>query len=162
MPKHDLLRIARIENRAMVHLKSWIPLRDSPSLLAPSVPAECRLLTIGPREWLLISDTLTISALHDHARDFHEHGVAAAPLSAGLATLLLEGSASRDVLSKSCGLDLHPAHCPVGTCTRTRLAQLPVIIHYTDLKPRFELYIGRSYLSYLQSWLDDTAAGATY
>lgn len=55
------------------------------------------------------------------------------------------------------GLDLHPEHFPADRCTRTRFAQLPAIVHCTDPKPRFDLYVGRSYFAYLQSWLSDAA-----
>jgi sarcosine oxidase subunit gamma len=125
----------------------------------PDVPAGCRLLTMGPTEWLLISDTLAASTLREHALNLRHQGIAAVGLSPGLAALRLEGPAARDMLTQGCGLDLHPASFPMGTCTRTRLAQLPVIIDYVQTKPRFDLYVGRSYRSYLCSWLHDAALG---
>ena len=159
MPNFDAIHISRITTRAIVHLKSWIPARAASLPRPPAVPANCRLLTLAPGEWLLISDTLDETALHEHAVQVHEHGIAAAGPSTGLAALQLEGPAARDVLAKSCGLDLHPSSFPIGTCTRTRLAQLPVIIDFLEASPRFELYVGRSYRSYLESWLTDAAVG---
>jgi sarcosine oxidase gamma subunit len=44
---------------------------------------------------------------------------------------------------------------PAGRCTRTRLAQLAVVVDCIDPAPRFELYFGRSYLKYLHAWLVD-------
>ena len=160
----DALILAPIDSRAIVHLKSWLPapppaLREPTVPAAPGVPTACRLLTIGPTEWLLISDTLAAHTLREHALKLHQQGIAAVGPSPGLAALLLEGPLARDILTQGCGLDLHPASFPLGTCTRTRLAQLPVIIDYVDLKPRFELYVGRSYSSYLCSWLNDAVEG---
>jgi sarcosine oxidase subunit gamma len=114
---------------------------------------------LGPGEWLLISDTLAARTLREHALKLHQQGIAAVGPSPGLAALLLEGPVARDVLTQACGLDLHPVSFPLGTCTRTRLAQLPIIIDYVDTKPRFDLYVGRSYRSYLCSWLRDAALG---
>jgi heterotetrameric sarcosine oxidase gamma subunit len=77
----------------------------------------------------------------------------------GLAAIQVEGAAARDVLANGYGLDLRSPYFALGTCTRTRLAQLPIILDYVDVKPRFELYVGRSYLSHLCSWLCDAAVG---
>jgi sarcosine oxidase, subunit gamma len=159
MRNSNTLHLGHVNTRAIVQLKSWMPGRTSPSLFTLTAPPECRLLALAPGEWLLISDTLAVQTLRDHARHFHQHGIAAADLSPGLSALQLEGPAARDVLSKSCGLDVHPAHFPAGMCTRTRLAHLPVIIECIDVKPRFELYVGSSYCSYLVSWLSDAATG---
>ena len=159
MPDRNAIHISRITTRAIIHLKSWMPARASSSPLGPAAPADCRLLTLAPGEWLLISDTLPAQTLREHARHFREQGIAAASPSAGLAAIQLEGPAARNVLAKSCGLDLHPSSFRIGACTRTRLAQLPVIIDYLEATPRFELYVGRSYRSYLESWLTDAAVG---
>jgi sarcosine oxidase subunit gamma len=158
MRNPDALRINPINTRAKLHLKSWTVGRTSPSLFVPGVKGECRLLTLTAGEWLMISDTFAGHTLHEFTREHvQEQGIAAVNLSQGLAALQLEGSAVRNVLAKSCGLDLHPQHFPVGSCTRTRFAQLPVIIDFIDAKPRFELYVGRSYRSYLTSWLTDAS-----
>jgi sarcosine oxidase, subunit gamma len=159
MRSSDALSVGHINTRAIIQLKSWMPGRTSSGLRAPSVPDECRLLTVAPGEWLLISDTLSALTLSEYGRELHQKGIAAADLSPGLAAIQIEGSAVPGVLTKGCGLDLHPAIFPVGTCTRTRLAQLPVIVEYIDSKPRFELYVGCSYRSYLASWLNDAATG---
>jgi sarcosine oxidase subunit gamma len=159
MPNPGAIQISRITTRAIVHLKSWMPARASSQRLVPTIPTDCRLLTLAPGEWLLISDALPASALREHVHHVREQGFAAVGPSPGLAALELKGPAAWDVLAASCGLDLHPANFPIGSCTRTRLAQLPVIIDYCDAKPRFDLYVGRSYQSCLESWLNDAAAG---
>jgi heterotetrameric sarcosine oxidase gamma subunit len=151
--------VIRERSRVTVQLKSWMPGRTSPSFAAPTVPAACRLLPLAPGEWLLISDTLAAHALREHARHIQQHGIAAVESTPGLAAIQVEGAAALDVLANGCGLDLRSPDFVLGTCTRTRLAQLPIILDYVDVKPRFELYIGRSYLSYMCSWLDDAAVG---
>src|ERR1700722_12297215 len=155
MRDDEAFTITHINGRATLHLKSWIPGRSSPCILPPSATHHCRLLAIAPGEWLLISDTLDAQTLREHASHLREQGIAAVNLSPGLAAIQLEGRATRDVLAKSCGLDLYPKSFPVGTCTRTRLAKLPVFVDYLDEKPRFELYVARSYLPYLCAWLND-------
>jgi heterotetrameric sarcosine oxidase gamma subunit len=159
MDSPGALRIHRITSRVTVQLKSWMPGRTSPSFAAPTVPAACRLLPLAPGEWLLISDTLAAHALREHARHLQAQGIAAVESTPGLAAIQVEGAAARDVLANGCGLDLRSAGFALGTCTRTRLAQLPIILDYVDVKPRFELYVGRSYLSHLCSWLEDAAVG---
>jgi sarcosine oxidase subunit gamma len=81
-------------------------------------------------------------------------GLAALDVSDGMAGLELGGSAARDILSTACALDLHPKAFPAGSCTRTRLAQLPVVIVCTGTA-RYELYVGTSYAPYLEAWLCD-------
>jgi heterotetrameric sarcosine oxidase gamma subunit len=159
MDNPSALQIHRITSRVTVQLKSWMPGRTSPSLSAPTVPSACRLLTLAPGEWLLISDTLAAHALREYVRHSRSHGIAAVESSSGLSAIQVEGAAARHVLANGCGLDLHSPSFALGACTRTRLAQLPVILDYVDVSPRFELYVGRSYLSHLRSWLDDAAEG---
>jgi sarcosine oxidase subunit gamma len=69
----------------------------------------------------------------------------------------VRGSAARELLSKGCGLDLHPESFPAGHCARARFAQIPVVIECLEEPPRFEMTVARSYLQYLQSWLEDAA-----
>jgi sarcosine oxidase subunit gamma len=65
---------------------------------------------------------------------------------------------ARELLSKGCGLDLHPRFFAPDQCARTRFAQIPVVIDCLNGPSRFELYVARSHLSYLHSWLVDAAA----
>ena len=148
--------------RAVLHLKAWTHRPVALPDLASTGGSGLR--TLGPREWLLISDALDgprlLAAVAPVAR---EHGVVAIDLSHGLGGLRLRGEGARDVLSRGCGLDLHPNAFPPGSCTRARLAQLPVVIdHLGPAKnglaaplPCYELYVGVSYVAYLQGWLED-------
>ena len=159
MRNHENLQIARVNSRAILHLRSWMLRHSSPFIIPPSLIQHGRLLTLAPGEWLLISDTLSAQTLHEHARLAREQGIVAVSSSPALAAIRIEGRAARGVLAKSCGLDFHPSIFPVGSCTRTRLAKLPAIVDFVDVKPRFELYVGCSYLAYMCSCLNDASVG---
>ena len=51
-------------------------------------------------------------------------------------------------------LDLDPTCFPPGRCSRTRFADLLVIVRCTRMSA-FELIFGSSYHDYLVAWLDD-------
>jgi sarcosine oxidase subunit gamma len=150
--------VALPPGRAILHLKAWVRAPVSMQSLASSAGGDARLLALAPGEWLMISDSLDGAGLHDlvapHARS---QGIAAVDLSHGMAGLVLNGRAARDLLASGCGLDLHPRSFPEGRCTRTRLAQLAVVIECTNSEPQYELYVGASYLPYLKAWVEDAA-----
>jgi sarcosine oxidase subunit gamma len=128
-------------------------------VIPPGLGGLVRLLLLGPGEWLVVSDMIEGAELHNRLnRHIGREDLAVVDFSCALKTLRVEGPAAREPLSKGCGLDLHPTSFPAGRSTRTRFAQLSVILECTDPTPRFELYVGRSYLTYLHSWLLDAAA----
>jgi sarcosine oxidase subunit gamma len=156
--RDQVLQITPVGTRAVVHLKRWSPEPTLPSLLPAGLGGEIRVLNVGPGEWYVVSDRLDGPTLHERlARYLKDDDIAAADVTCGLKALRIEGPAARKLLTRGCGLDLHPEYFPTGRCTRTRFAQLPVIVHCPDAGPRFDLYVGRSYLAYLQSWLADAA-----
>jgi sarcosine oxidase subunit gamma len=85
------------------------------------------------------------------------HSISAVNLSDALSILRMQGRVAREVLSKGCGLDLHPHTFPAGRCARTRFAGLAVTLDCVQPE-RFELYVARSYSSYLHAWLLDAGA----
>jgi sarcosine oxidase, subunit gamma len=157
MGDHDPLHLVPIHTRAVLYLKSWAPDRTALSF-AGDLAEEWRMLALAPGEWLMISDAIAGTALHGLLAPYaQEQGIAAVDISQGLAAFRLDGFAAYDVLSKGCGLDLHPRHFPVGSCTRTRFAKVPVIIECVHSKPHYEGYVASSYWPYLRCWLDDAA-----
>jgi sarcosine oxidase subunit gamma len=80
-------------------------------------------------------------------------------LTAGLVVFEVSGSAVREILAKSCGLNFHPRRFGPGHCARTRFAQIPVVIDCIQDPGIFELYAPRSYLHYLKDWVCDAAQG---
>jgi sarcosine oxidase subunit gamma len=132
--------------------------RAFPSQTGETVPGRTRVLCLGPGEWLIVSDVLSASAEREHIQEeTQQQGLALVDVTDGLAVLRIQGPAAREVLAKGCGLDLHARAFRAGQCARTRFAQIPVIVDCLGEPPRFELYVARSYLSYLQSWLIDAA-----
>ena len=144
--------------RAIVHLKSWVPEPVLPSLVPASLGGDFRVLRVGPGEWLAVSGLLRGDVLRERL-DHYLRGDSVAVLdwSCALKVLRVEGPVARELLVRGCGLDLHPEQFPVGRCTRTRFAQLPVLIHCTETKPGFDLYVGRSYFAWLKTWVEDAA-----
>jgi sarcosine oxidase, subunit gamma len=165
MPDSEALRIAAIEKRAAVRLKSSTPaLSATPaaSLVPAALSGRVRMLVLGPDECLAVADSLEGPALRESLRRHLGQGsaaqlIAAVDLSSGLKAVRVEGRAARELLGKGCGLDFHPRSFPTGHCTRTRFAQLAVVIDCPDERTGFDLYVGRSYLRDLSAWLIDAA-----
>jgi sarcosine oxidase subunit gamma len=153
-----------------MRLTSWLPeyrngkkrgtiaTHELPSQVGATLASPSRVLCVGPAEWLIVSSKRAACTLRERIEPgLARQGFALVDLSDGLVGLEVQGSAAREVLSKGCGLDFHPSIFPAGQCARTRFAQIPVIIDCFDEPPRFELYVARSHLHYLQSWLTDAA-----
>jgi heterotetrameric sarcosine oxidase gamma subunit len=158
MRDREAVQVTEIAGRAVMRLKTWSPNQPSASLVPPALGEEVRLLSFGPHEWLVVSDHIASPKLREQLRRHAAgEGIAAVDLSCAVKALQVEGSGARHLLAKCSGLDLHPSRFTAGYCTRTRLAQLAVIVDCTDPRPRFDLYVGRSYLQYLKSCLTDAA-----
>jgi sarcosine oxidase subunit gamma len=173
MPDRDAVQITEVGKRAAVRVKAWSPAgisapgsaaeplaaeRSAASIVPPGLEEQVRVLSFAPSEWLVVSVAIEGPRLADQlSQRVAGEGMAVVDLSCALKGLRVEGSAARELLSKGCGLDLHPRVFPAGRCARTRFAQLPVIVDCTNLKPAFDLYVSRSCLKYLQSWLNDAA-----
>jgi sarcosine oxidase subunit gamma len=143
----------------------------SPAIVLSTLPAQVgatreedqlRTLCVGPAEWLIVQTSRRIASSRNLAgvlaaavpgRDY-----ASVDVSAGLQTLEVHGPATRDLLAKGCGLDLHPRRFPAGRCAQTKFAGLPVIIDCSDDVECFNLYVSRSYVSWLTSWLEAALA----
>src|SRR5687767_11660999 len=116
------VELSSIRGRGVFRLKGWneLPL-GLPFVLEETAT---HVMNIGPRDWLITASTPDAAGLRERvAPTLTQLGMALVDMSDGLAGLRLKGSHARDVLSKGCGLDLHPRQFPAGQCTRTRLAQ---------------------------------------
>ena len=152
------VHIIAAPDRAVIRLRSWQARSSSMSLVPPGLGGSMRLLALGSREWWGVSEHIVGPDLREELASHVAHeAMVAVDLSCAVKVLRIEGAAAREVLSKGCGLDLDSRAFPAGLCTRTRLANLPVVVDYTDPWPRFDLYVGRSHLTYLKSWLEDAA-----
>jgi sarcosine oxidase subunit gamma len=119
--------------------------------------AATRVLCTSPGDWLLVSWEHPAAGLRQSIEsNGGRQSLVSVDLSDGLAHLEVCGPAAGEVLSKGCGLDLHPSSFFAGRCARTRFAHIALVIEC--LAPsRFALYVSRSYFHYLRAWLADAA-----
>lgn len=118
--------------------------------------ADPNVAWIGPDHWLLISDTLNATEIIERcdvrlAKTTHN----ATDSTDALIVFRLRGLGVRDLLSSASGLDFRADAFLVGTCQRTRFAQIPVSVCAVEID-EFELIFDRTYSSYLTSWIHDT------
>lgn len=117
-------------------------------------PVFCR---IGPDAWLLLSAQHGASDLMDAVHmGCKRRAFAATDVSDAWVTFALEGPQATEVLARGCGLDFSEAVFGHGACTRTRFAQLPLLLRRISHE-RFELMADRSAAAWLHEWLLDAA-----
>lgn len=166
------VEIRPLAQRSVLRLRAWQPEPSNdpspvvlagqmlPATVGETLSGSARALCVGPGDWLIVSEQHTASHLREHFEpDLSRQGLALVDLTDGLAVIDVRGPTAREILSKGCGLDMHPRSFPPGRCARTRFAQIAVVIEcLDDGRLRFELTVARSYLHYLHSWLADAAA----
>ena len=115
-------------------------------------------LWLGPDEWLVMTPPTTQTRLFDSLEAaFHGMHVAVTDVTGGQTVITLSGPRARDVLSKGCPLDLHPAVFKPADCALTLVAKANVTIRCVDDSPSFELIVRRSFAEYTALWLHDAA-----
>lgn len=154
--------ITEVAGRGIVRLQSWATGEPvHPALVPPGLGGQVRILALSPYEWFAVSDTLDGPQLHERLRHYTaDQDIAAVDLTCGVKVLRIQGVGVRELLSQGCGLDLHPTAFPAGRTTRTRFAQLSVVIDCFDPTPRFDLYVNRSSITYLRDWMQDVILSA--
>jgi sarcosine oxidase subunit gamma len=155
--------IRPLRGTTCVRLQSWEPVQAF-SLSGLPIPVDVgatthtdpKVLCLGPTSWLITSRTVSpATVLSELTADARRQNLVLTDLSQAILAVEVQGLAARDLLSKGCGLDMHPRAFSPGQCARTRFAQIGVIVDC--LTTGFELHVGRSYAPYLQSWLQDAA-----
>lgn len=157
------VNIDRIDDLSIVSLKvcgkSIESARSQLQLASPTsaTGSEPRSLWFGPDRWLLVStstapDTIVRNCREALAGILHN----AVDYSAGLTVLRIAGPNAGQLLASGSGLDFRPEKFPVHTCCRTRLAQVAAII-VAEAPGQFEVYVDRSYGTYLAAWLSDSS-----
>jgi sarcosine oxidase subunit gamma len=132
------------------------PLPEAINTWSGDDPAFCR---IAPDTWLLISSLHEAADLLDAARTACRRKTSAiTDLSDANVTIALDGPRAADLLARGCGLNLAATTFGIDASTRTRLAQLPVMLRRLTLE-RFECVVDRAAAQYLYDWMQDAAAG---
>ena len=87
-------------------------------------------LCVRPDRWLLLAPPAPAAASPYRVDGWESaaHAGAMVDQSSAFASLLLAGPRSREVLARSCRLDLDPLLFPVGHAAATIMAQVPVIL----------------------------------
>jgi len=166
----DALRISVLPARAIVRLQlgarsqktvnalkiAGRPMPVPVNTWSGDDPVICR---IAPDTWLLSS------ALHEAAEIIPavrtgcgRRSYAVTDVSDSLVTFWIEGTAAQSLLARGCGLELSATAFGSQACTRTRLAQLPVILRRATAE-RFECVVDRTVAQWLYDWFVDAAAG---
>ena len=166
----DTLRLSVLPARAVVRLqlgarsqKSVVSLKVAGRPMPVAMnswsgddPVICR---IAPDTWLLLSALHEASEIIPAVRTgCGRRAYAVTDISDSLVTLWIEGTDAQALLARGCGLDLSSGAFGSQACTRTRLAQLPVVIRRATPE-RFECVVDRAAAQWLYDWLVDAAAG---
>lgn len=118
-----------------------------PGVLEARTTAEVTALSLGPDQWLLLSDQHSaeklIAMCANELATVTHHAV---DVSAALNCATVQGEGAPVLLSMGAGIDWS------AQCTRTRFAAVPVVAHrHADTS--FDLYYDRSLRHYLGQWM---------
>lgn len=108
-------------------------------------------LWLAPDQWMLASDFQSADSLIGLCREaLGGLTYSATTASAALTAFRFEHNKAGALLAMGSGLDFDKL--TPGTCARTRLARVPVVI--VPLRHEvYELYVDRSYARYLHDWM---------
>jgi heterotetrameric sarcosine oxidase gamma subunit len=114
---------------------------------------------IAPDTWLLQSALHEAADILDAVRKgCGRRMFVVTDVSDAWVTITLEGAQATAVLARGSGLDFSLPTFHTSSCTRTRLAQLPVVVRRASFE-RFECIVDRPSAQYLYDWLQDAAIG---
>ena len=138
--------------------------QDAIGVTPPKTPnttaasGETTVLWLGPDEWLVVGPPGREEAIAASLRDALDGAhYAVTDVTEGRTVIGLAGPHARDVLMKGCPIDIHPREFAAGDCAQSTLAKATVILHQTSDEPTYDIYVERSFASYLWDWLEDAA-----
>jgi sarcosine oxidase, subunit gamma len=156
----DLAAVGAVE----VGFLAKVNLRVDPALAArttlalPAAPNTWRLsggrevLWLGPDEWLLVAEPgsapTMLEELEGALEGLHHSLV---DVSAERTVVELVGDGRIDLLTRGCGLDLHPRSWRAGRCAQTLLAHVPVLLQEREHATR--VFVRPSFSGHLVDWL---------
>jgi len=110
---------------------------------------------LAPQEFLVVAPEGTNDALAAAlVTALGEDAGQMVDLSANRTTFELAGPSAREVLEKSCALDLHPRVFRAGTALATEVGHIPVLLHKTG-EQDYRLFPRGSFADFLGRWLLD-------
>ncbi len=113
---------------------------------------------LQPTSWLVVASPEGVEGLAARLREAVGASGAVVDVSDARVGYAVAGPDAVRLLSKGCGLDLHPRVFPAGRSALTAFAQLHTLIVKRDEAPTFHLYVARSVQRHLEAWFQ--AAGA--
>jgi heterotetrameric sarcosine oxidase gamma subunit len=118
-----------------------------PGLLQAKTTNGVTALSMGPDQWLLLSDELSADQLIARCEsELANVRHLAVDFSAALNCATLRGEAVPGLLSMGAGIDWS------AQCVRTRFAAIPVVAHRHSADS-FDFYYDRSFRYYLGEWI---------
>lgn len=157
--------LREITNLALARLRSMgaPPDAAASALDLPLITGRCSgfeptFLCLGPCEWLIVSSTFSPEQLRAQLQGVaHQStGMAVFDASDALVVLRVSGNAAPWLLGKLSGLDFLAGIRAGQHCTRTRLGEAAVAIHYhpdTQQEWAFDVFADRSIAAYLWALL---------
>jgi sarcosine oxidase subunit gamma len=150
----EIPALAQIDLRvgpALAH-RVPLPLPARPNTFVAGPSAD--VLWLGPDEWLMVAPAGTghelLAELDEALAGEHRSVV---DVSASRSVLDLTGPSALELLSRGCGLDLHPRSWGPADCAQTLLARVAVILQQRDAATR--IFVRPSFGDYLVDWLLD-------
>ncbi|HEY8295964.1 MAG TPA: sarcosine oxidase subunit gamma family protein [Micrococcaceae bacterium] len=110
---------------------------------------------VGPREFLVVAPDDANDVVPPALLDaLGEDPGQVVDLSSNRTTFSLAGPSAREVLEKSCALDLHPRTFRTGTALSTEVGGIPVVLHKTGVRS-YRIMPRASFADFLGRWLLD-------
>ena len=161
------VHIEAVRARTVLQLTSYLPevaqgckpvclgAIELPARVGTAHAGRVRILTLGPAEWWLVGREISAEVEALSAVEREAQGLVISDFSSAISVFEVSGAGARALFAKACGLEIDGAAFLIGTCARTRFANLSVVIDLVQGPDRFELYVGRSFTPYLTAWLAD-------
>lgn len=141
-------RRAKVRLRIAMSAANEVTKHGLPGMLEARATAQVTALTIGPDQWMLVSDQLSAEQLIAMcASEFATVRHHAVDVSAALNCATVQGEKAPVLLSMGAGIDWS------APCVRTRFAAVPVLAHRVA-DGSFDLYYDRSLRDYLSQWVN--------
>ncbi len=127
----SLLRLHSLEVHADLNVALIDKGIELPGRINQARGQDPSVMCLAPKEWLLFSEYLSIEQLQAQLAAAVQTGFSTlSNQSSACAVFRLKGQVAAWLLGKCCGLDFRRGVAAGQHCTRTRLDQVPAILHY--------------------------------